>query len=107
MPLEALSSLAEVDPTIPPLSKVAFPSKLTLLVHLNTERPLSEPKWVKTGDVQEWLKSEFGRMFWVAGDASEGWEKKIEVVDPAVSFYCLQRGLFVDASLAAHDMDDA
>jgi len=24
----------------------------------------------------------FGRMFWVAGDAAEGWEKKIDVVDP-------------------------
>ncbi|KAG5719684.1 hypothetical protein E4T56_gene14592, partial [Termitomyces sp. T112] len=30
----------------------------------------------------EWLKSMFGRMFWVAGDAAEGWEKKIQVVDP-------------------------
>jgi 20S proteasome subunit alpha 6 len=24
----------------------------------------------------------FGRMFWVSGDAAEGWEKKIQVVDP-------------------------
>lgn len=24
----------------------------------------------------------FGRMFWVAGEAAEGWEKKIRVVDP-------------------------
>lgn len=52
------------------------------MVHLDTERPLSEPKWVKSGDVQEWLKSMFGRMFWVAGDAADGWEKKIAVVDP-------------------------
>lgn len=30
----------------------------------------------------------FGRMFWVTGDAADGWEKKIEVVDPdPVSFY--------------------
>jgi hypothetical protein len=28
------------------------------------------------------MKSMFGRMFWVAGDAADGWEKKIEVVDP-------------------------
>ena len=28
-------------------------------------RPLSERKWVKSGGVQEWLKSMFGRMFWV------------------------------------------
>jgi 20S proteasome subunit alpha 6 len=54
-----------------------------MIVHLDTQRPLSEPKWVKSGDVQEWLKSMFGRMFWVAGDAAEeGWEKKIEVADP-------------------------
>jgi 20S proteasome subunit alpha 6 len=43
---------------------------------------------VKSGDVQEWLKSMFGRMFWLARDAAGGWEKKIEVVDPdPVSFY--------------------
>jgi hypothetical protein len=39
-------------------------------------------------DIQEWLKSMFGRMFWVAGDAAEGWEKKILVIDPdPVSFF--------------------
>ncbi|KAI0260918.1 hypothetical protein BC834DRAFT_830933 [Gloeopeniophorella convolvens] len=80
--LETLSPTVESDPTVPPFSKAAMPSEVTLLVHLDTERPLSEPKWVKSGDVQEWLKSMFGRMFWVAGDAAEGWEKKIEVVDP-------------------------
>ncbi|KAI0069155.1 hypothetical protein BV25DRAFT_1910854 [Artomyces pyxidatus] len=81
-PLETLSPVVEADPTVPPFSKAGIPCVLTLLVHLDTERPFSEPKWVKTGDVQEWLKSMFGRMFWVAGDAAEGWEKKIEVVDP-------------------------
>ena len=55
---------------------------MTLLVHLDTERPLSEPKWVKSGDVQEWLKSMFGRMFWVTGETADGWEKKIAVADP-------------------------
>ncbi len=59
-----------------------MPSTVTLLLYLDTERPLSEPKWARTGDVQEWLRSMFGRMFWVAGDAAEGWEKKIHVVDP-------------------------
>jgi 20S proteasome subunit alpha 6 len=43
-----------------------------MVVHLDTARPLSEPKWAKSGDIQEWLKSMFGRMFWVAGDAAEG-----------------------------------
>lgn len=70
------------DITVPPFSKAPVPSALKLFVYLDTARPLSEPKWAKTGDVQDWLKSMFGRMFWVAGDAAEGWEKKIHVVDP-------------------------
>ena len=70
------------DPTLPPFAKATNPSSTTLLVYLDTARPLSEPKWAKTGDVQDWLKSMFGRMFWVAGDAAEGWERKIQVVDP-------------------------
>ncbi|EGO27238.1 hypothetical protein SERLADRAFT_460293 [Serpula lacrymans var. lacrymans S7.9] len=82
LPLQTLSDASESDKTIPTFSKAAIPSKISLTVHLDTDRPLSEPKWVKSGDVQEWLKSMFGRMFWVAGDAADGWEKKIEVVDP-------------------------
>ncbi|KAG2051299.1 hypothetical protein BDR06DRAFT_959078 [Suillus hirtellus] len=81
-PLPTLSEASSTDETLPSFSKATLPSKITLMVHLDTERPLSEPKWVKSGDVQEWLKSMFGRMFWVAGDAADGWEKKIAVVDP-------------------------
>ncbi|KAH8996970.1 hypothetical protein EDB86DRAFT_2803849 [Lactarius hatsudake] len=80
-PLETPSAIVESDSTVPPFSKVNVPSEVTLLVYLDTERPLSEPKWVKSGDVHEWLKSMFGRMFWVTGDA-DGWEKKVQVVDP-------------------------
>ncbi|KAI9433300.1 hypothetical protein H4582DRAFT_1988316 [Lactarius indigo] len=80
-PLETPSAIVESDPTVPPFSKVNVPSEVTLLVYLDTERPLSEPKWVKSGDVHEWLKSMFGRMFWVTGDA-DGWEKKVQVSDP-------------------------
>lgn len=72
----------ESDTTIPNFKQVTPPSTLKLIVYLDTDRPLSEPKWAKSGDVQEWLKSMFGRMFWVAGDAAEGWEKKIHVTDP-------------------------
>jgi len=76
------------DPTLPPFSKVPIPSTLALIVYLDTAHPLSEPKWAKSGDIQEWLKSMFGRMFWVAGDAAEGWEKKILIIDPdPVSFF--------------------
>jgi 20S proteasome subunit alpha 6 len=81
LPTDPDSSITP-DITVPPFSKVPVPSALKLFVYLDTARPLSEPKWAKTGDVQDWLKSMFGRMFWVAGDAAEGWEKKIHVVDP-------------------------
>lgn len=82
LPLATISEPCNTDETIPSFSKVSFPSKVQLVVHLDRDRPLSEPKWVKSGDVQEWLKSMFGRMFWVAGEAADGWEKKIEVADP-------------------------
>ncbi|KAH0587213.1 hypothetical protein H2248_006020 [Termitomyces sp. 'cryptogamus'] len=82
LPLQAICDNAGCDDTLPPFSKASIPSTITLRVYLDTARPLSEPKWAKSGDVQEWLKSMFGRMFWVAGDAAEGWEKKIQVVDP-------------------------
>jgi hypothetical protein len=79
-----------------------------MLVHLDTARPLSEPKWAKSGDIQEWLKSMFGRMFWVAGDAAEGWEKKIQVVDPdPVRFnFILQRtcSLLASSSLLLYGL---
>ncbi|KAJ6599369.1 hypothetical protein DFH09DRAFT_1271908 [Mycena vulgaris] len=75
--------LSTADSTdFPPFSNVSTPLAITLLVYLDTARPLSEPKWVKTGDIPEWLKSLFGRMFWFAGDAAESWEKKIVVSDP-------------------------
>ena len=82
MPIEILTPTAESDITVPPFSKVDMPFDVTLQVHLDTERPLSEPRWARTGDIQEWLKSLFGGRFWVAGDASSRWESKIEVVDP-------------------------
>ncbi len=72
---------ADGDETVPPFSTANLPLSTVLTAYLDKARPLSEPRWVKTGDVQDWLKSMFGRMFWAAGDAADGWEKKIEVVD--------------------------
>ncbi|KAG1715975.1 hypothetical protein ID866_1199 [Astraeus odoratus] len=63
--LPVVTDTSATDETIPPFWKNPLPAK-----------------WVRSGDVQEWLKSIFGRMFWVAGDAADGWEKKIEVTDP-------------------------
>lgn len=70
------------DRAVPPFFSTSTPYQTILVAHLDKDRPLSEPRWVKSGDVQDWLRSMFGRMFWAAGDAADGWEKKIEVVDP-------------------------
>jgi 20S proteasome subunit alpha 6 len=77
LPISTLSS-SESDLTLPPFAKVSLPSTLHVVVYLDTERPLSEPKWAKSGDIQEWLKSMFGRVF----SAADSWDKKILVVDP-------------------------
>ncbi|RDX53079.1 hypothetical protein OH76DRAFT_1343770 [Lentinus brumalis] len=77
-----LTEQLESDVTVPPLWRAKIPSEVQLVLYLDKERPLSEPRWVKTGDVQEWLKSMFGGRFWVAGDAADGWERRVEVVDP-------------------------
>ena len=50
-----------------------------MTIYLDKSKPMTEPRWVKTGDVEEWLRNTFG-IFWVSGD--DGWEKRIEVVDP-------------------------
>ena len=77
-PLQLASEAFESDPMFPPLLTIKLPSKLSLVIHLDTEKPIPEARWVKTGDVHEWVRSTFGRIF----DASEGWERKIVVQDP-------------------------
>jgi len=79
--LTGLSEASGSDVTLPPFWKCASPAKIVLRVYLDKERPLTEPKWVKSGDVHEWLKDLLGGRFWVAGDAV-GWEKRIEVTNP-------------------------
>jgi 20S proteasome subunit alpha 6 len=81
MPLLKLSEELGSDETLPPFWRLEDGSRAKVVVHLDKERPLSEPKWIKTGDIQDWLKDMFGGRFWVAGDAV-GWEKKIEVRYP-------------------------
>ena len=78
-PLQSASEAYESDPMFPPLLTAKLPSKLSLVIHLDTEKPIPEAKWVKTGDIHEWVRSTFGRIF---SDAGEGWEKKIVVQDP-------------------------
>ena len=79
MPLQLVSEAYESDPMFPPLLTAKLPSKLSLVIHLDTEKPIPETKWVKTGDIHEWVRSTFGRIFSGAG---EGWEKRIVVQDP-------------------------
>lgn len=78
-PLQPSSEVYESDPMFPPLLIAELPSKLSLVIHLDSEKPIPEAKWVKTGDIHEWVRSTFGRIFTDVGD---GWEKRIVVQDP-------------------------
>ena len=91
MPIAKLSEESSgSDVTLPPFWRLESGTRAVMVVYLDRERPLSEPKWIKTGDVQDWLKDMFGGRFWVAGEAV-GWEKKIEVRYPdPVRFHSLR-----------------
>lgn len=47
------------------------------MLFLDTKRPLSEPGWCKSGDVEEWLAREFG-----PSSVPVPWKNKIKVIDP-------------------------
>ncbi|KIM27496.1 hypothetical protein M408DRAFT_24437 [Serendipita vermifera MAFF 305830] len=79
------------DAALPPLYGG---TNVTFHVFLDLEHPLSVPRWVKTGDVDDWLQTIFGAPLPGAKgvgvkqeDGSEsaltkGWEGKISVMDP-------------------------
>ena len=52
-----------------------------MVLYLDKEKPLSEPKWVKTGDIEDWLRSMFGQ---AKSDAQNhaSWSGKIIIADP-------------------------
>lgn len=79
--LDMCAGTSLVDATIPAF-EATVANEVILRLYLDKEKPLSEPKWVKSGDVQEWLRSILGRMFWAAGNIADSWERKIEVADP-------------------------
>ena len=62
--------------------------KLELTAYLDMERPLTEPKWVKSGHVEDWIKganhhpmaARAGRSSDEPDDAS--WRTKLKVIDP-------------------------
>ncbi|KZT41144.1 hypothetical protein SISSUDRAFT_1043223 [Sistotremastrum suecicum HHB10207 ss-3] len=76
-----LTTESEEDPLNPPFFKTDLPAKVTLTIFLDKYKPLSEPGWCKSGNVEEWLRKEFGN----ATD-EDGWENRIEVVDPETPF---------------------
>ncbi|KAG8926357.1 hypothetical protein FRC01_008960 [Tulasnella sp. 417] len=74
------------DRTIPPFPKylasaAARPVKLRLLLYLDKDKPLSEPKWVKTGDIEDWLKTMFGPVK-TGPQTYASWSGKIAIADP-------------------------
>ena len=54
------------------------PQTVDLIAYLDRNKPLSEPKWVRTGDVEDLLHSVFSKN--IQGRAA--WANKVEVVDP-------------------------
>jgi len=52
-----------------------------MALSLDKEKPLSEPKWVKTGDIEDWLKALFGP---VKSESQQvaSWSGKIIIADP-------------------------
>ncbi|KAH7100533.1 hypothetical protein BKA62DRAFT_619801 [Auriculariales sp. MPI-PUGE-AT-0066] len=80
-PISMSLEAAKQDPLIPPLMRVAGSAKLvTLVAHLDLERPLSPTKWVKTGELQEWLRAIAGKHAAVA--TPDSWLHRIRVADP-------------------------
>lgn len=78
---------SESDPTIPPFPKYLAaspdrPLKVRLVLYLDKEKPLSEPKWVKTGDIEDWLKTMFGSAKQDKHNNHASWSGKIIIADP-------------------------
>lgn len=86
------ASTCDKDSTVPPLTKylasnTATPDtvKIRLTLYLDKEKPLSEPKWVKTGDIEDWLKSIIGsggKLEDKDGKEHGTWSGKIIIADP-------------------------
>jgi hypothetical protein len=72
------------DPTLPDFSTLlqVAPTVVNLTAYLDRLKPLSEPKWVRTGDIEEWLSAVFDSRTNKGSDAREVWSGKIKVTDP-------------------------
>ncbi|KAH9816622.1 hypothetical protein DFH28DRAFT_209879 [Melampsora americana] len=61
----------------------SFKQNTVLIVaKLDTLNPLTEAKWVRTGDVDSWISQMTGRIFRPEDHTECGWRRKITVVDP-------------------------
>ena len=58
------------------------PTVVNLTAYLDRLKPLSEPKWVRTGDIEEWLSAVFNSRAVKGSEAREVWSGKIDVTDP-------------------------
>lgn len=69
------------DPTLPnfaSLLQTGLPTEVDLVAYLDRVKPLSEPKWVRTGDVDEFLQNVFAKN----AQGRKSWLGKVEVADP-------------------------
>lgn len=56
--------------------KAETPHKLTLSCQLDKSNPLQEARWVRSGEVDEWIEQN------TSSSGEAGWRGKIQVVDP-------------------------
>ncbi|KAK4689649.1 hypothetical protein P7C73_g442, partial [Tremellales sp. Uapishka_1] len=68
----------DAEMTIPPFHK-APTEGVTVTVYLNKKKPLSEPKWCRTNQADEWLLEQFGNS---KASSETGWKGKLEIMDP-------------------------
>lgn len=91
------SSAAAVEDgasSFPPLDQLDSEATevIELIAFIDTAHRLSEPKWVKSGQLEDWISAIKTRE--TAGEAEENWRwrRKLEVADPeAVSRYLFNR----------------
>lgn len=76
-----------MDAALPPLQQIFPPAAaqatqpFTVSLYLNKLKPLSEPKWCRTGLIDEWLEDTLG-VSQTVQEQSSGWRGKIEIMDP-------------------------
>jgi hypothetical protein len=82
------AAVSEGDaPSFPPLdmlTKSETADEIELIAFLDTGNRLSEPKWVKSGQLEDWISTSSTRSRDDAEAAEENWRwrKKLEIVDP-------------------------